>query len=436
MKTFASWLLFASAFIMLTACTQDDDLSLSSSNQNISLRTLPFSPCQSGQRILASDLPAAVTSYVASTYTNYVLRSIRRYDTQDGVRFSLEVEMAGPDVELLFNEAGEVLASGQSTSSQQIALTALPQNARDYLDANFAGMAIDEIKLKTNFGTTLYYVELVNSTDIYFTANGDLICVDLDDRGGSGGNGTDDNGGNNGGTDDNGGNNGGGHGSDDNGGDDNGGSSDDDDDDNDDNGGSNDDDDDDDNGGSNDDDDDDDDNGGGSGSDDDDDDDDDNGGGNGSDDNGGDDNGGGNGTGSSTTLTFNDLPESARNYVLANYNNAIVEEVKRQLLCNGTPAYKVGLEGPGLQGFYLFFSLSGDLLYTQRRIAESELPAEVAMALDNQFAAFQIDGNKISRQNFPDGSIRYEIRLRPNDGGEKRTVTFTPAGEVLCSYHD
>lgn len=136
----------------------------------------------------------------------------------------------------------------------------------------------------------------------------------------------------------------------------------------------------------------------------------------------------------SSDFSPSDLPPSVIHFINDHYPSSQLDRVRLEDICDST-AIKVELEGGSSANVKLYFSLTGDLLFTARDIAASALPAAVRATIDAQFATYAIDstGDDIERWEFSDGTLQYKVKLLPRNGvGSKLEIIFNANGNVLC----
>jgi len=144
-----------------------------------------------GTEVALANLAQAITDYVNSNFAgNNVSRAVNLLKTAN-VNLTL-VRLSGNQV-LSFDAAnnflnGEVEGNDDDDDDDDctetsIAISDLPQAARDYITANYAGQNIQEAYKKDCKGTIKYEVELSNDVEILFDANGQFLKEEKDDGG-------------------------------------------------------------------------------------------------------------------------------------------------------------------------------------------------------------------------------------------------------------
>ena len=150
----------------------------------------------------------------------------------------------------------------------------------------------------------------------------------------------------------------------------------------------------------------------------------------GDDDSGNDDNDG-NDDNNDDSIDPANLPSSIMDYINANYAGYTQMSAELEDPCGHSSAYEVELEdGPG-PDVDLYFTLDGEFLFGEYDISVGDLPMAVMAAIESEFAGYNIDADDLERQELPDGSIQYEVKLE-QAGGSDVEVVFSESGEILC----
>lgn len=123
-----------------------------------------------------------------------------------------------------------------------------------------------------------------------------------------------------------------------------------------------------------------------------------------------------------------DLPASIQNYLNTNYAGAEIEESEMDTLCTGTAVYEVEVEVSEDNEIELTFDTEGNLLFTEKEIASSQLPAAVTSGINAQYAGASVQ--EAERLDLADGGNQYEVELK--QGQTYREVLFTAEGTVIC----
>jgi uncharacterized membrane protein YkoI len=146
-----------------------------------------FSPCEEGIDASYSDLPAAAQDYIQANFANWEVDDVDQYLENGELRFGVELDSLNMEYELLFDANGSLISSGEDDDDTYISISDLPQEVLDYLEAEFPGMAIDEVSTDVEYGLEFFEVELSDDLEVYFSADGVFVCSE-----GSNGNDDDD----------------------------------------------------------------------------------------------------------------------------------------------------------------------------------------------------------------------------------------------------
>ncbi|KGE88688.1 MAG: PepSY-like domain-containing protein [Phaeodactylibacter xiamenensis] len=152
-----------------------------------------FSPCDDGVDASYSDLPAAAQDYIQANFANWEVDDVDRYLENGDVRFGVELDSLNLEYELLFDANGSLISSGPDDDDTYISISDLPQEVLDYLEAEFPGMAIDEVSIDVEYGLEFFEVELYDNLEVYFSIDGIFVCSENSDGNDDDGN-DDDNG--------------------------------------------------------------------------------------------------------------------------------------------------------------------------------------------------------------------------------------------------
>ena len=127
-----------------------------------------------------------------------------RYLENGDVRFGVELDSLNLEYELLFDASGSLISSGPDNDDTYISISDLPQEVLDYLEAEFPGMAIDEVSIDVEYGLEFFEVELYDDLEVYFSIDGIFVCSENSDGNDDDDDGDDDDNGNDDDDDDNG----------------------------------------------------------------------------------------------------------------------------------------------------------------------------------------------------------------------------------------
>ncbi|WP_282776116.1 PepSY-like domain-containing protein [Phaeodactylibacter xiamenensis] len=163
-----------------------------------------FSPCDDGVDASYSDLPAAAQDYIQANFANWEVDDVDRYLENGDVRFGVELDSLNLEYELLFDASGSLISSGPDNDDTYISISDLPQEVLDYLEAEFPGMAIDEVSIDVEYGLEFFEVELYDDLEVYFSIDGIFVCSENSDGNDDDDDGDDDDNGNDDDDDDNG----------------------------------------------------------------------------------------------------------------------------------------------------------------------------------------------------------------------------------------
>lgn len=140
-----------------------------------------FSPCEDGVDASYSDLPTAAQDYIQENYPNWEVNDVDRYLESGDVRFGVELDSLNAEYELLFDENGTLISAGPDDDDTYISISDLPQEVLDYLEAEFPGMAIDEVSIDVEYGLEFFEVELYDDLEVYFSIDGVFACSENSD---------------------------------------------------------------------------------------------------------------------------------------------------------------------------------------------------------------------------------------------------------------
>ncbi|GAB4038504.1 PepSY-like domain-containing protein [Spirosoma gilvum] len=185
---------------IIAACTQTNVDPTSSSLANARIASVTSSSALSGTCVKgssetvvsASSLPAAVLTYLSTTYPGYTLVQAEQGTNLNGGATYYEVKFTynGATKELHFDMTGAVVAEsghgkgkdkGGSGGNSEVVITAdkLPAAALTYLSTNFSGYTLVQAEQGTNSsGATYYEVKFTyngKTKEIHFDANGALL---------------------------------------------------------------------------------------------------------------------------------------------------------------------------------------------------------------------------------------------------------------------
>lgn len=134
-----------------------------------------ISPCDSGDDIHLDSLPQAILDYLNTEFANIEIDDAEVFYDENQLRYGIRL---GNGLEILFDENGVVISSGDEDDESSIAIDSLLQGILDYVNDNFPGISIDSASIEIEFGDTYFEIELGNDIDLYFDHLGDFICRD------------------------------------------------------------------------------------------------------------------------------------------------------------------------------------------------------------------------------------------------------------------
>ncbi|MEL6659663.1 MAG: PepSY-like domain-containing protein [Bacteroidota bacterium] len=125
-----------------------------------------------------------------------------------------------------------------------------------------------------------------------------------------------------------------------------------------------------------------------------------------------------------------DLPEEVRDFIMMNYPGYEIRSAETEDICDDVLMYEVELEdGPG-PDVELYFNLDWEFQFTQTEISANELPDAVLSTIAMNYADFEIDEDKVERQEWADGVLRFSLELESAD--EDLEIIFNADGSLYC----
>ncbi len=118
------------------------------------------------QRATLNDLPASIRTYLTSNYAGFIFTSaeIKR---KDGTvkEYKVEISSNGKKITLKFNSTGGFVSAKEEEdhNNGQVNTSDIPQSARDYIAANYAGFIIEKAEKKSENNVVTYEVEIKNN---------------------------------------------------------------------------------------------------------------------------------------------------------------------------------------------------------------------------------------------------------------------------------
>lgn len=174
MKKLMFWML-TSLSIIGTSCEIIDinfDHDANGSNPSFDISILP---CDSGEDISIDSLPQAILDYLSSEFPNVEIEDADIFIDGDQMVYGIRLANGW---EILFDEMGVVIESGDENMEIGIEIDSLFQGILDYVNNNFPGITIDSASIEVEFGDRYFEIELNNDLDLYFDAVGEFVCQD------------------------------------------------------------------------------------------------------------------------------------------------------------------------------------------------------------------------------------------------------------------
>ena len=117
-----------------------------------------------GENLTLADLPAAAAAYINTNYSGMAIDRIRQKSNgYYEVRFD-------NDLKIYFDQQGNFLF--EDVEEPNIAPADLPTAIQDYIAALYPGVGIDEAHQSEN---VVYKIKLIDDTELYFDANGNIL---------------------------------------------------------------------------------------------------------------------------------------------------------------------------------------------------------------------------------------------------------------------
>lgn len=134
-----------------------------------------ISPCEWGDDIHLDSLPQTILDYLNTEFANIEIDGAEVFFDEGQMRYGIRLDNG---MEILFDENGVVISSGDDDDEISIAIDSLLQNILDYVGDNFPGISIGEASIEIEFGDTYFEIELDNDIDLYFDHLGNFLCQD------------------------------------------------------------------------------------------------------------------------------------------------------------------------------------------------------------------------------------------------------------------
>nr|MBX2874233.1 PepSY-like domain-containing protein [Saprospiraceae bacterium] len=143
-----------------------------------------ISPCEEGEDIAIDSLPQVILDYLNTTYPSIEIEGAAVFYDEDQQIFGISLANG---FEILFDEAGVVISSGDENMEVGLAIDSLLQGILDYINTNFPEINIDSASIEIEFGEEFFEIDLENGLDLFFDELGDFVCQGLDDDDDDGG---------------------------------------------------------------------------------------------------------------------------------------------------------------------------------------------------------------------------------------------------------
>ena len=131
-------------------------------------------------------------------------------------------------------------------------------------------------------------------------------------------------------------------------------------------------------------------------------------------------------------IAIADLPRGVLDYIMANYSDYAVDDVEKEDICDDQDVYKVELESENEEDEpELYFDLEGNFLFACIEIPAADLPDEVKVAIETNYADYEMEDDTVKRHEYPDGSLQYQVELENEDDDEVKVI-FKADGTVVC----
>ncbi|SFF42486.1 PepSY-like domain-containing protein [Thermoflexibacter ruber] len=119
-----------------------------------------------GQKVKNENIPLAVKDAFQVLYPN----ADKVNWGKEGQNYEASLKMDGKEISVVFDSAGKLLGK-----EEDIEISELPANAREYLSKSFPKSKIREVEKKTNAqGIIIYEVE-IKGKELIFDANGNFV---------------------------------------------------------------------------------------------------------------------------------------------------------------------------------------------------------------------------------------------------------------------
>ncbi len=134
-----------------------------------------ISPCEWGDDIHLDSLPQTILDYLNTEFANIEIDGAEVFFDEGQMRYGIRLDNG---MEILFDENGVVISSGDDDDEISVAVDSLLQSILDYVGDNFPGISIGAASIEIEFGDTYFEIELDNDIDLYFDHLGNFLCQD------------------------------------------------------------------------------------------------------------------------------------------------------------------------------------------------------------------------------------------------------------------
>ena len=138
---------------------------------------IDISPCEEGEDIALDSLPQAILDYLNGEFPNIEIEDATIFFDAGQELFGIRLANG---MEILFDETGIVLSSGDESMEGSVAIDSLLQGILDYVNNNFPGINIDSAQVIIEFGEQFFEIDLNNDLHLFFDQIGDFVCQEID----------------------------------------------------------------------------------------------------------------------------------------------------------------------------------------------------------------------------------------------------------------
>lgn len=141
---------------------------------------IDISPCEEGEDIAIDSLPQAILDYLNGEFPNIEIEEATVFF--DGEQELFGIILAN-GMEILFDETGIVLSSGDESMEGSVAIDSLVEGILDYINNNFPEINIDSAHVIIEFGEQFFEIDLNNDLHLFFDQLGEFVCQEIDHGG-------------------------------------------------------------------------------------------------------------------------------------------------------------------------------------------------------------------------------------------------------------